>query len=81
MSIQELLLEELDQLSVNQGVCRIVDKTGCVYPLGADTKASCTILTWSAVLPSMPLPSASAMRSLKPPSRTTSCSVLACGAS
>lgn len=43
MTIKDVLLEELDKLSDSYGVCGIVDKSGCVYPLGADTKVLSTI--------------------------------------
>lgn len=42
-SIQETLIAELEKLSDAYGVCGIVDQSGCVYPLGADTKVLSTI--------------------------------------
>ncbi|WP_321363629.1 type II restriction endonuclease [uncultured Celeribacter sp.] len=42
-SIQETLTTELDKLADSYKVCGIVDQTGCVYPLGADTKVLSTI--------------------------------------
>ena len=41
--IQETLVAELDKLADAYKVCGIVDQTGCVYPLGADTKVLSTI--------------------------------------
>lgn len=43
MTIKDVLLEELDKLSESYAVCGIVDQSGCVYPLGADTKVLSTI--------------------------------------
>lgn len=42
-NIQETLIEELDKLADAYKVCGIVDTSGCVYPLGADTKVLSTI--------------------------------------
>lgn len=42
-SIQETLIAELDKLADSYKVCGIVDRSGCVYPLGADTKVLSTI--------------------------------------
>ncbi|WP_454502999.1 type II restriction endonuclease [Brucella lupini] len=42
-NIQEILTTELDKLADAYEVCGIVDQSGCVYPLGADTKVLSTI--------------------------------------
>lgn len=42
-SRQDVLLEELGKLSGRDGARGIVDKTGCVYALGVDTKVLSTI--------------------------------------
>jgi hypothetical protein len=43
LSLQIVLTEELAKLSKSYAVCGIIDQTGCVYPLGADTKVLSTI--------------------------------------
>lgn len=43
LSIQEALVTELGKLGDAYKVCGIVDQSGCVYPLGADTKVLSTI--------------------------------------
>ncbi|MFC3440674.1 type II restriction endonuclease [Sphingobium rhizovicinum] len=40
---KEILEAELAKLSSSYEVCGIVDRSGCVYPLGADTKVLSTI--------------------------------------
>lgn len=42
-AIQATLISELDKLADAYEVCGIVDRSGCVYPLGADTKVLSTI--------------------------------------
>ncbi|MEO1964651.1 type II restriction endonuclease [Hyphomonas sp.] len=41
--IKTRLTEELEKLADSYKVCGIVDQTGCVYPLGADTKVLSTV--------------------------------------
>lgn len=43
MTLKAILDEEMAKLSDSYRVCGIIDKTGCVYPLGADTKVLSTI--------------------------------------
>ena len=43
MALKEILDEELAKLTHAYEVCGIIDKSGCVYPLGADTKVLSTI--------------------------------------
>jgi hypothetical protein len=42
-NLQRTLETELDKLAGSYEVCGIIDKAGCVYPLGADTKVLSTI--------------------------------------
>lgn len=43
MNLRDVLLSELEKLSESYRVCGIIDQSGCVYPLGADTKVLSTI--------------------------------------
>lgn len=43
MKINDILLVELEKLSDSYSVCGIVDQSGCIYPLGADTKVLSTV--------------------------------------
>lgn len=43
MSIKDILIEELANLEDAYRVCGIIDKNGCIYPLGADTKVLSSI--------------------------------------